>query len=159
MQNYFSERQHSKSSLYGALDSAAFLNVDIRVSLWVASRFYGNNNIPDQPRWVNYPSYSQLNGPRLFTAVFFWNNDVTGFCVHLVGRSWATDGTRKSLFFLFGAFWRLHVCNVEPQTSNKKFSRPLCLRSKSAPKKEIFDFRLPSVAHDLPGLRSKNPGD
>ena len=44
LQSYFSERQHSMSSLYGALDSAAFLNVDIRVSLWVASRFYGNNN-------------------------------------------------------------------------------------------------------------------
>ena len=36
-------------------------------------------------------------------------------------RFWATDDNRKSIFFfLFGALWRHLVCNVKPQTSNKR---------------------------------------
>ena len=60
-------------------------------------------------------------------------------------RSLATDGNRKSIFFLFGAFWRHHVCNVKPQlqTSNNSFFRPLW----GAKTRQKGNIRLPVAVH------------
>ena len=52
------------------------------------------------------------------------------------------ESNRKLNFSLFEAFSRHRACNVKLQSSTREE------RSKTTPKKETFDFRLPSVAHE-----------
>ena len=68
---------------------------------------------------IPIPEYSQSNA----TLVTSCHGNATRELKHR--RSWATDGNRKLKFFLFGAFWRHHVCNIKQQTSNKSFLHPL----------------------------------
>ena len=69
------------------------------------------------------------------------------------------DGNRKLHFSLFGAFSRHRVCNVKPQSSTRAF--PVRGKQQNHAKKETFDFRLPSVAHErlcLNSLITQHPG-